>query len=336
MADFSDILAVRPQQQRVNSAATPHAVTGTVIKVTIVAESFNDPDTTETLFCGTFEVDGIDFDGPPDVATVKAVSVPMQTPIRRESRTRAWENVNLSKIGTDIAHEGGMSLQFLIKNDPRLDRVDQRQEASLPFFKKLCMMFGATVKVSNNTVIVYDELEFEARPSVVTFKKGDGKLIGYNFTLDSSNVASSAEITYKDPRTNMLIAETFEPDDAPATGVVHRVTERPPDIIREELALRPFAAFAATTQRPADDFADIRADARGTARRMAQCGLRARNKSEWTCDLQVVGDVKHVEGMTFEVEGFGVYDGKYLAESVGYDIGSGFTNEIKGHKVLGY
>ena len=84
-----------------------------------------------------------------------------------------------------------------------------------------------------------------------------------------------------------------------------------------------------------DDFSDIRADARGAAQQQAKTALRKQNKYEWQCDLTTIGNPGMGTGMTFFIDGFGVYDGKYIADAVTQDIGgSGFITQIKGHRCL--
>lgn len=85
-----------------------------------------------------------------------------------------------------------------------------------------------------------------------------------------------------------------------------------------------------------DDFNDIRGDATATAKKKAQAKLRAKNKHEWKCTISTTGNLSMVEGVTFMVEGYGVYDGKYIADTVTHtlDGSGGFTTDITGHRVL--
>lgn len=85
-----------------------------------------------------------------------------------------------------------------------------------------------------------------------------------------------------------------------------------------------------------DDYGDIRGDASLTAKSKAKAALRKQNKGEWQCKLSTVGNLAMTEGVTFNVDGWGVYDGKYIADSVTHTIdgSGGFTTEISGHRVL--
>jgi hypothetical protein len=192
-------------------------------------ENWDDPEITEELFCGTFEVSGMAFSGPPDEATIEAVSVGLQNPVRREIHTKAWENTTLYEIATDIAAEGDLSLVLEI-DDIVLDRVDQRQEADLYFLTRLAKKHGASVKVMSGQLIIFRELDYEEKESVITIQKGDKRLLSYNFTQDSSDVCASASVTYSDPKSGKVAHETFIPQQAPAVGKVLNVNARPPDM----------------------------------------------------------------------------------------------------------
>ena len=86
-----------------------------------------------------------------------------------------------------------------------------------------------------------------------------------------------------------------------------------------------------------DDFSSIRADAKASAQKKAQAALHEQNESEWTCELEVVGDPTMSAGSTFSVSGYGVYSGTYMAKSVTHTLsGDNYTTSISGYKVLGY
>lgn len=84
------------------------------------------------------------------------------------------------------------------------------------------------------------------------------------------------------------------------------------------------------------DFNDKRADASPSAKRKAKGKLRDKNKHEWQCTLTMLGNLSMVEGVTFGVSGWGVYDGKYIADTVTHTIdgNGGFETTVEGHRVL--
>ena len=85
---------------------------GDKVKVSILVHNWDAADKTESLPCGTFEVDEISCSGPPNKVTIKAVSTLVSKPMRQEKHTKAWENIRLSSIAGDIANKNGLKLFF--------------------------------------------------------------------------------------------------------------------------------------------------------------------------------------------------------------------------------
>jgi len=84
-----------------------------------------------------------------------------------------------------------------------------------------------------------------------------------------------------------------------------------------------------------NDFGGARPDLRSSVTNKAKAALREQNKSEWQCDLTIMGNAQVAAGVTFNVEGFGAFDGKYIADTVTHLLdGGGYTTNIKGHRVL--
>ena len=72
----------------------------------------------------------------------------------------------------------------------------------------------------------------------------------------------------------------------------------------------------------------------GSATKMAQAELREQNKSEWTCELTIIGNPQIVAGITFFVEDFGIHSGKWIADKVEHSLGGGYTTRISGRRCL--
>ena len=224
-----DISWQRPNNPPQTAPVTPpnRAVTGTVLKATIYAENSDNPGTYDTLACGSFEVVGVQLQGPPSTLRIETVSVPLNSPIR-QSRTRGWEGATLRNIAQDICEHGGFTLVYELPDDPTLDRVDQRQEPSLSFLKNLCKRLGASVKVTGNQLVIFDEIAYEAGAPVFSINgESDPNLISFSFTLDTTNCASSATASYKDPKSGQILQATFTPPSPPASATTLRVNARP-------------------------------------------------------------------------------------------------------------
>jgi hypothetical protein len=216
--DFSDITATRIPAQ-LTPASTAHARTGTVLRITIFTENWDKAGTIETLNCGSFEICGMRISGPPSITTIEAISLSLQSPIRREEHSKGWESVSLRQIAEDVAKRGNLILVYELDEDPRYDRVDQRRESDLSFLTVIAREQGAAVKVIGNQLVLYSEEKYETKPSVLTIKRGDKGLLSYSFSQDSSNTASSAMVTYKDPDSGKLARAIFPEEGDTASAI---------------------------------------------------------------------------------------------------------------------
>lgn len=206
------------------------AAPGNVLKVILHAESWEKEDADDQINCGSFEIDEVSFSDPPPTITINATSVPLTKTVRSQPKTRAWEKDKLSTMARKIAEGAGMELMFDSENDPLLDRTDQRQTADLPFLRDKCHAEGLALKVTDGKLVIWNESEYEGKPSSMTFKRGDGRIISASFSQDTSDTAKSAKLKYKDPKSGKMVEGFFEPDDPPETEREVLMNDRPNDL----------------------------------------------------------------------------------------------------------
>lgn len=339
---------------------------GTKLRAAIYTENWHNEGDSDSLDCGSFEVDDSSFAGPPDIVSVKAVSTPITSALRREEKCRPWEDVTLSEVGSDIASEAGIGFLYEVGEEIELDRLDQLEQSDLAFFQEICTDNGICLKVTNDTIVVFEEKMYEARATVDKFTKGDirssqnphGRLLKYAFSQNTTDTASDSTVSYKDPKSGKLVDYTFEPPEPPPVGQSiednRRVDDLRGDVWRETAKgagppprTAPFldtpmispmsAAVSAGTGSFTDttgDWERIRSDVTPNAERRAMANAREKNRGEWVCSLTMVGNLKMLGGMTIDIEGFADYDGKYIIEEASHSLGGGYTTSIKAHKVL--
>ena len=74
---------------------------------------------------------------------------------------------------------------------------------------------------------------------------------------------------------------------------------------------------------------------RDEARNLAMRRLRQKNKGEVQAEFTLAGDVRLVAGVTLNVEGWGMFDGKYIIETAAHNVGAGgYTVGVKLRRVL--
>lgn len=269
---------------------------GDTLKATIIDEQDQNA---KQLYCGTFHIDEIESSGPPSQVKIKAVSVPIDSTIRRDKKTKAWEGSKLSEISTAIATEAGLELFFDADTDPSFDRVDQREESNLGFLSRLCEAEAFSLKVSDNKLIVFSQQKFEQSEPVFTIIKGTSSLISYNFKSQAFDLYKECTVSYLDPDTQELITHT-ELDPNVSKGQKAKIVKR------------------------ANSFAE--------AIRWAKAELRKRNKQEVTASFDIVGSTGALSGLVFAASGFGKFDGNYIVEDARHSVNSGYTTNISARK----
>lgn len=268
---------------------------GDTLEASIIDEGYG------TLYCGKFKIDELAASGAPNVFEIKGVSVPLEEGIRREAKSKAWESVKLSKIVTEIATTGKLSSIFDSPADPEYDRLDQRQESDLAFLKRICDKAGLNLKITDEQIVVFDQLEYEKKDPVRSIQRGVDNIKSWNFSSQAFDLYSACEVQYYDPKTQETITHTFT-DDNVIRGMTAKILERVPNFAEAE--------------------------------RLAKAELRKRNKHEVTGDITLVGDTTLIAGLTVTVVGFGFYDGKYMIEEARHSVGGGYTVAIKLRKVM--
>ena len=329
-------------------AAIDNAESGTILRATICVENWDSEGDSRELDCGSFEIDTVDFSGPPDIVVIRALSIPISSSIRNSEKTRAWEDTTLQKIAQDIAGDAGLELMYEVDSDIQLDRVDQEEKADMVFLLELCVQYGVALKVTDNKVILFEEEAYEAKPVVDTFDKkelGDGgRIISYSFSQNTGGTVCKVISSYKDPKSGQLVQAEFEPPEPPVTGQVAYINERPGDLRGDDYRNgvdtasedpggtyeTGFKVFNETD----GDFEDIRSDRTDNALRQAKAVARERNKNEWVCTLRVRGNLNMVGSVNIGVTGFGVFNGKYSVFEAEHGIGGKYETVIKARRVL--
>jgi phage protein D len=257
----------------------------------------------ERLDCGTFEVDTIEYNGPTDTIQIKGVSFPVTSGLKSEAKSKAWEKVTLSLITARIAEAAGLSAQFET-DDVSYERIDQTEQTDISFLAQLAEREGATVKVTNDLLVVYDDRRFESESPVMTIERGKSLVKTFGFTRGVIDAAyASCTLTYYDSSNNQTISGTYEIPGAvgPALKIQQRV---------ESVA---------------------------EAIRYARNELRKRNREAQKARFRLIGDTSIVQGVTIEVYGYGNFDGVYFVETATHTVGGGgFETAIEARKVLTY
>lgn len=95
---------------------------GAEISAAIIQKNWESDGKDRVLDCGIFEIDSLSGSGPPAGVSIKATSLPYSSTVRTEKKTKAWENIKLSAIASEIANKNGMTCMFESSYDPLYTR----------------------------------------------------------------------------------------------------------------------------------------------------------------------------------------------------------------------
>ena len=276
------------------------------------------------LSCGTFYADTLRVSGSPRVFEMWAVSVPMNKPIRRRLRTRAWEKTTLKAIAVAIAGEAGVGLLFDTQSDPEYDRQDQSKESDLAFLVRLTDEAGFSLKVTDEQLVVFDQAAYEKKAPVETLTLGTSQILSWEFESAQSESYRTCTVSYRDPKQKTKQkAGGYDFNLRPVSGkstnpavMTYTATDPDADPNGQEYALKR------------------RAKSLEEAKRLATAKLRSLNRRRVTGRLSVVGDVMLVAGAVVECRGFGSFDGNFIIEEAVHSLdSSGHRTDISLRRV---
>lgn len=255
------------------------------------------------LNCGTFYIDDVSFKGPPDVVSIKALSIPFASGGKNTKQSRAWENSDLASILGDIATSAGLTLLYDAPNFT-YERIDQAKETDLEFAKRMARKEGLSIKVTDKQLVIYDELSYESKTAVRKIIRGSSDVKSYSFSESAAEEQyKKVEVAYFDGKKKKTVKYTY---DVP--GITSGATLK--------------------VKNPAKNLAE--------AMRWAKAEARNKNKRSKTGKLSLIGDEGLVQGVTVELEKFGAFNGKYFIESAKHNVTGGYTVDIDVREVLTY
>lgn len=227
-----------------------------------------------SLPCGTFEIDEVGFHGPPDVVTFQAVSTAVSTSLRREQKTRFWENKTLKDVASSISGQHGLSLFY---DGPAVlyERIDQRGKSDLEFLQGEAEKQGFFLKVTAGRMVLVEGKGQDSQSPVLTLTRGTSAVATWDFKTKAEGIYTACQVDYFDPDKKELKHHVFAPGGV-ATGQTLKINTRVETV--------------------------------GAAERVARARLRRANKGEITGDINLMGDPRVSAGQVVNVSGFGFFD----------------------------
>lgn len=286
------------------------------------------------LYCGKFYVDTLGVSGSPRIFTIRAVSIPLNKPIRKKLKSKAWEKNTLKGIAEEIAKAAGIKLIFDSSENPSFDRQDQSAESDLKFLSRLCEDAGLSLKFTDDTIVIFDQASYEKKAPIKTLELGVSDILSWDFEQAQSDTYKSCTVTYRDPKKKVK-------GKAGGYGL-ERHTDKLPDsapVVAKGKATNSAVLSYTYVDPDADENGQEyelkkRAKSLDDAKRLAKSTLRGLNMHRVTGNMTLVGDVSLLAGVVVECRGFGSFDGNFIVEQATHTVNTGgYTTSISLRRV---
>lgn len=251
---------------------------------------------------GSFELDQLKSSGPPSQITIKGTSLPYSNGVRTEERDKSWEGYTLKGIGEQIAQKAGLGFLYDCPDDPSYARVEQVKQTDIAFLMQLCHDHGYSLKISGMKLIIFDQKRYETMDAFCTIRWEDGSYTKYDLdTQDGDTHYDQCIVKYYDAKNGVTYEGTANADDYDAEASEHTI--------------------CTVTNR--------KVSSKEEAGELAAKILRLHNKYEKKINITLLGNPMIGAGLTVTLEGFGLWDEKYIVKTAKHEIGnSGYTTKI--------
>ena len=257
--------------------------------------------------------------GAPRVFELTALSVPLNTAIRKKMKTRAWEKTSLKAVASVIAKEAGVRLLFDAAEDPKYDRLDQAKESDLALLLRLSDESGYSLKVTDERIVIFDQAYYEKKSPIATVTLGVSQVLSWEFETSQGETYKSCKVCWRDPKQKKkqkaggydFYLRKIEKKDTNPAVMTYTAVDPNVDTCGQEYELKK------------------RATSLAEAKRLATAKLRSLNRRSVTGSLTLVGNVMLVAGAVIECQGFGSFDGNFIIEEAEHVVdGSGFRTSL--------
>ncbi|CEG29793.1 phage late control D family protein [Bacillus sp. B-jedd] len=250
---------------------------------------------------GKFEIDEIE--AKPGEVKVKALAVSETSSLRGQFKSKAWEKTTLKVVAGDVAKRNGMKLYYQANDNPKKDRYEQEGETDLMFLHRLCQDEGFCLKITNKSIVILDEEDYERASVVATIiwpsnETDETQVLDWSAKTTLSGVYKSCRVEHKVSKKKTIKA-TYTPPKPPNVGRVLIVKEQVKSVAE--------------------------------AQRLARKRLREANKEATTVWLKIASEKHFYAGNTVNLKGFGKFDGKYIISQASH---SQDDTELKLRKCL--
>ena len=297
---------------------------GDTITASIVKRRWDDELIEETLPCGKFYVDQIDFS--PGSVNIKALAIPSAGKLTKQENSKGWEKISLKNIAMDICNKHSIKLEFYSEKDSSFDRIDQDKETDLAFLTRICTDQGLNLKATENKIVIFDKEEFYEKEVVISVSSLDtDMIIDYKFSHTTKEIYDKVEVSYYDPEKKQLIREVYtkeELDEKRKTENEQEKSEKEPE------AGKRGTKKEQKNSKETPEKTTMKKKGTG-GKEQAQATMDEKNKEKETASMTLRGNFSLLAGQNVELTDFGVFSGKYAIEKSTHSLSGAYTTDIE-------
>ncbi len=311
---------------------------GDKVKVTFLTEARGALETKNMI------IDRLSVSGRPRVFSFSAVSIPLNGTVRRTVKTRKYENTTLKEIANQIASDNELEFMWDCESDPHYDKVDQERVSDLDFLKKLCEESGFTVKVSAETLIVFDQTKYEKQEPIKLIIENASHILSWSFEAQQSERYKSCTVRWrnvsKKSASGNKSSKSVDDRQAILDSYINGSTPNKGAKPKKGSTATKAEYIDYTYDDPdVDDSGQVyvlkrRCTSLADAERLAKAKLRQLNARQLTGSLSMIGDPLMCAGSVIKLTGFGSFDGNFIIEKATHTMSSsGYVTSIDVRRV---
>lgn len=260
-----------------------------------------------------FEIDQLQFIGPPDILRLGAIALPPSKSLRQRN-SQAYEEITLTEIAQTIASKHNLELVGS-ESIPAIsfNRITQTEQTDSEFLRDLAAQYGAIFKIeSTGRLVFFAESDLEAANPILTLGRGD--LSRFRIKRQADKTYKAATVSYQDSESGQFIEITVDLAGAQIESS---------DDGEGEIAVEDILRIRTRTESLAQ--AEIK----------AREALRRANSHRVQLGLELIGEPLLAAGVVVELSGFARFSGKYLVEKVIHRINRsrGYVSLVNARKV---
>lgn len=177
-------------------------MTGDSLEVEIICDDWVNNNETQSLYCGSMEIDLVEEKGPPNEISIKAVSS-FNSNIRKTLNTKKWQKSTLQSICQEIASKHGLDFNFIPyleedKEGIQIEAIDQTDQSDLVFITKLAEDNDYVVKLDPEKLTLCAQAYLELQKPILTLSKNE--ISNRNAGRQGFNLYKEAKASYFCPR----------------------------------------------------------------------------------------------------------------------------------------